>query len=108
MSMARSFLFADTVTQSMEALICDHGLSAREADGIQREARHHAANCASRGAGKSAHHSAGREIAESVIREAGGDFNLTELLRELEDDMQRARPIWNSSAPHYCAIKSWK
>jgi len=25
-----------------------------------------------------------------VIREAGGDFNLTELLRELEQDMQEA------------------
>ena len=32
----------------------------------------------------------GREIASSVINEAGGDFNLTELLRELEDEMQRA------------------
>ena len=32
----------------------------------------------------------GREIAASVIQEAGGDFNLTELLRELEDEMQTA------------------
>jgi excinuclease ABC subunit B len=32
----------------------------------------------------------GREIESSVIREAGGDFNVTELLRELEDEMQRA------------------
>jgi excinuclease ABC subunit B len=32
----------------------------------------------------------GREIEASVIRDAGGDFNLTELLRELEDEMQRA------------------
>ncbi len=32
----------------------------------------------------------GREIAASVIQEAGGDFNLTELLRELEDEMQSA------------------
>ncbi|MEY2541101.1 MAG: excinuclease subunit, partial [Verrucomicrobiota bacterium] len=32
----------------------------------------------------------GRELAASVINEAGGDFNLTELLRELEDDMQSA------------------
>ena len=32
----------------------------------------------------------GREIASSVINEAGGDFNLTELLRELEEDMQTA------------------
>jgi excinuclease ABC subunit B len=32
----------------------------------------------------------GREIAASVIQEAGGDFNVTELLRELEDEMQEA------------------
>jgi len=32
----------------------------------------------------------GREIAASVIQEAGGDFNLTELLRELEAEMQQA------------------
>ena len=32
----------------------------------------------------------GREIEASVVREAGGDFNLTELLRELEEEMQTA------------------
>src|SRR5260370_12777605 len=32
----------------------------------------------------------GREIAASVIQETGGDFNVTELLRELEDEMQPA------------------
>src|SRR5437762_11113385 len=32
----------------------------------------------------------GREIAAAVIQESGGDFNLTELLRELEEEMQRA------------------
>jgi len=32
----------------------------------------------------------GREVESSVIREAGGDFNLTELLRELEQEMQEA------------------
>ena len=31
----------------------------------------------------------GREIAASVIQEAGGDFDLTELLRELEEEMQK-------------------
>jgi len=30
------------------------------------------------------------EIESSVIREAGGDFNVTELLRELEEEMQQA------------------
>jgi excinuclease ABC subunit B len=32
----------------------------------------------------------GREIAASVVNESGGDFNLTELQRELEDEMQTA------------------
>jgi excinuclease ABC subunit B len=32
----------------------------------------------------------GREIESSIIRETGGDFNLTELLRELEQEMQEA------------------
>jgi excinuclease ABC subunit B len=32
----------------------------------------------------------GREIESAVIREAGGDFNLTELLRELEQEMAEA------------------
>lgn len=32
----------------------------------------------------------GREIAASVIQESGGDFNLTELLRELEEEMEHA------------------
>jgi excinuclease ABC subunit B len=32
----------------------------------------------------------GRELAESVIREGGGDFNVTEVLRELEAEMQIA------------------
>ena len=32
----------------------------------------------------------GRQLEESVVREAGGDFNLTEVLRELEEEMQLA------------------
>ncbi len=32
----------------------------------------------------------GREIAASIIQETGGDFNVTELLRELEEEMQHA------------------
>jgi excinuclease ABC subunit B len=32
----------------------------------------------------------GRQLEESVIREGGGDFNVTEVLRELEDEMQIA------------------
>jgi excinuclease ABC subunit B len=32
----------------------------------------------------------GREVEESVIREAGGDFNITEMILELEEEMQIA------------------
>jgi excinuclease ABC subunit B len=32
----------------------------------------------------------GRQIEESVVRESGRDFNITEILRELEEEMQMA------------------
>ena len=32
----------------------------------------------------------GREVEASVVREAGGDFSLTETLRELEEEMMHA------------------
>jgi excinuclease ABC subunit B len=83
-------LFADQVTQSMEALISiseyrrtkqmeyneKHGITPQTVQRAVQESLHTILR--------------GREIESSVIREAGGDFNLTELLRELEDEMQRA------------------
>ena len=83
-------LFADQVTQSMEALISiseyrrvkqmeyneAHGITPQTVRRAVQESLHTILR--------------GREIESSVIREAGGDFNLTELLRELEDEMQRA------------------
>ncbi|MDQ6912996.1 MAG: excinuclease ABC subunit UvrB [Verrucomicrobiota bacterium] len=83
-------LFADTVTQSMQALISisdyrrtkqmeyneKHGITPKTVTRAIQESLHTILR--------------GREIAASVIQEAGGDFNITELLRELEDDMQRA------------------
>ncbi len=83
-------LFADTVTQSMQALISisdyrrtkqmeyneKHGITPKTVTRAIQESLHTILR--------------GREIAASVVNEAGGDFNLTELLRELEDDMQRA------------------
>ncbi len=83
-------LFADTVTQSMQALISisdyrrtkqmeyneKHGITPKTVTRAIQESLHTILR--------------GREIASSVINESGGDFNLTELLRELEDDMQRA------------------
>ncbi|MEY2559972.1 MAG: excinuclease subunit [Verrucomicrobiota bacterium] len=83
-------LFADIVTQSMQALISisdyrrtkqmeyneKHGITPTTVTRAIQESLHTILR--------------GREIAASVIQEAGGDFNLTELLRELEDEMQTA------------------
>ena len=83
-------LFADTVTQSMQALISisdyrrtkqmeyneKHGITPKTVKRAIQESLHTILK--------------GRQIAASVIQEAGGDFNLTELLRELEDEMQSA------------------
>ena len=83
-------LFADTVTQSMEALMSiseyrrvkqmdyneKHGITPQTVRRAVQESLHTILR--------------GREIESSVIREAGGDFNVTELLRELEEEMQQA------------------
>ena len=83
-------LFADQVTKSMEALISiseyrrtkqmeyneQHGITPQTVRRAVQESLHTILR--------------GREIAASVIQEAGGDFNVTELLRELEDEMQTA------------------
>ncbi len=83
-------LFADIITQSMQALISiseyrrtkqmeyneTHGITPQTVRRAVQESLHTILR--------------GREIAASVIQEAGGDFNLTELLRELEDEMQQA------------------
>ena len=83
-------LFADQVTQSMEALMSIseyrrvRQMEYNEAHGITPQTVRRAVQ-------ESLHTILrGREIESSVIREAGGDFNVTELLRELEDEMQRA------------------
>ena len=83
-------LFADQVTQSMQALISiseyrrtkqmdyneKHGITPQTVRRAVQESLHTILR--------------GREIASAVINEAGGDFNLTELLRELEEEMQGA------------------
>ena len=83
-------LFADTVTQSMEALmsISDY----RRTKQMEYNEKHGVTPQTVRRAVQESLHTIlrGREIAASVIQEAGGDFNVTELLRELEDEMQRA------------------
>jgi excinuclease ABC subunit B len=83
-------LFADQVTQSMEALMSISEY--RRAKQIEYNEKHGITpQTVRRGVQESLHTILrGREIEASVIREAGGDFNVTELLRELEDEMQRA------------------
>jgi excinuclease ABC subunit B len=83
-------LFADIVTQSMEALISISEY--RRAKQMDYNEKHGITPQTVRRAVQESLHTIlrGREIEASVIREAGGDFNVTELLRELEEEMQEA------------------
>jgi excinuclease ABC subunit B len=83
-------LFADQVTQSMEALISISEY--RRAKQVEYNEKHGITPQTVRRAVQESLHTIlrGREIAASVIQEAGGDFNVTELLRELEEEMQEA------------------
>jgi excinuclease ABC subunit B len=83
-------LFADTITQSMEALMSiseyrrAKQMEYNETHGITPQTVRRAVQESLRTILR------GREIESSVIRETGGDFNLSELLRELEQEMQEA------------------
>jgi excinuclease ABC subunit B len=83
-------LFADQITQSMEALMSISEY--RRTKQVEYNEKHGITPQTVRRAVQESLHTIlrGREIAASVIQEAGGDFNVTELLRELEDEMQRA------------------
>ncbi len=83
-------LFADQVTQSMEALMSISEY--RRAKQMEYNEKHGITPQTVRRAVQESLHTIlrGREIAASVIQESGGDFNVTELLRELEDEMQTA------------------
>jgi excinuclease ABC subunit B len=83
-------LFADTMTQSMQALISISEY--RRAKQMEYNEAHGITPTTVRRAVQESLHTIlrGREIAASVIQETGGDFNLTELLRELEEEMQQA------------------
>ena len=83
-------LFADQITQSMDALISISEY--RRTKQMEYNEKHGITPQTVRRAVQESLHTIlrGREVESSVIREAGGDFNLTELLRELEDEMQRA------------------
>src|SRR5881296_153042 len=83
-------LFADQVTQSMEALMSISEY--RRTKQMEYNEKHGITPQTVRRAVQESLHTIlrGREIAASVIQEAGGDFNVTELLRELEEEMQQA------------------
>jgi excinuclease ABC subunit B len=83
-------LFADQVTRSMEALMSISEY--RRAKQMEYNEKHGITPQTVRRAVQESLHTIlrGREIESAVIREAGGDFNLTELLRELEEEMQSA------------------
>jgi excinuclease ABC subunit B len=83
-------LFADTVTRSMEALISISEY--RRAKQMEYNEKHGITPQTVRRAVQESLHTIlrGREIAASVVQEAGGNFNVTELLRELEEEMQHA------------------
>ena len=83
-------LFADTVTQSIEALLSISEY--RRSKQMEYNEKHGITPQTVRRAVQESLHTIlrGREIAASVIQEAGGDFNVTELLRELEEEMQEA------------------
>jgi excinuclease ABC subunit B len=83
-------LFADQVTQSMEALISISEY--RRTRQMEYNEKHGITPQTVRRAVQESLHTIlrGREVEASVIRESGADFNVTELLRELEEEMQQA------------------
>src|SRR6516165_4411166 len=83
-------LFADMITQSMEALMSISEY--RRAKQTEYNQTHGITPQTVRRAVQESLHTIlrGREVESSVIRETGGDFNLSELLRELEQEMQEA------------------
>src|SRR5439155_26885508 len=83
-------LFADQITQSMEALISISEY--RRGKQMEYNEKHGITPQTVRRAVQESLHTIlrGREIESSVIRESGGDFNVTELLREHEEEMQQA------------------
>ena len=83
-------LFADTYTDSIQKLIAI--TEYRRAKQIAYNEAHGVTPTSVKRAVQESLHTLlrGKEIEESVIREGGGDFNITEVLRELEEEMQIA------------------
>lgn len=84
------YLFADMITRSMQALLditeyrrarqieynTQHGITPRSVQRAVQESLHVILKA--------------RQVEESVVREGGGDFSLSETLRELEAEMMQA------------------
>ncbi len=83
-------LFADVVTQSMQKLIAVTEYRRRRQ--IEYNTAHNITPTSVRRAVQESLHTIlkAREVEESVVREAGGDFSVTEVLRELEEEMEVA------------------
>ena len=83
-------LFADTVTKSMQKLIAI--TEYRRSRQIDYNQKHNITPTSVRRAVQESLHTIlkSREKEESIIREAGGDFDVTEVLRELGEEMEIA------------------
>jgi excinuclease ABC subunit B len=83
-------LFADTLTRSIEALIAISDY--RRARQLEYNEKHQITPRSVQRAVQESLHTIlrGRELEESVVRESGGDFSVSELLRELESEMMTA------------------
>ena len=83
-------LFADTVTKSMQKLISITEYRRRRQ--IDYNTKHNITPTSVQRAVQESLHTIlkGRDLEESVVREAGGDFSISEVLRELEQEMEVA------------------
>ena len=83
-------LFADTITQSMRKLL--EVTEYRRARQIEYNTRHGITPQSVKRAVQESLHMIlkGKQVEESVIKETGGDFSLSEVLRELEQEMSAA------------------
>ena len=83
-------LFADIITESIQRLVAITEF--RRARQSEYNEQHGITPKSVRRAVQESLHSMlrGKQLEESIVRESGGDFDLTEVLRELEEEMQLA------------------